>query len=339
MALERHWPQDPRGVRGRSSASPRPDQLTEWTAAPTIAPAAAGEIGAGAGSSAARATARSRLRGRWRRRLLRNPLSTVGGAVVLFLVLCAVAPAALAPIPGDAGPSVHFDRTFQPPGPGHWFGTDEVGRDILSRSIFAARTSLTLTVVVLGIALGAGIPLGLVAGYWNEGRASAVIMRVTDIFLSVPPLALALAAAAAFRPDLGSAAVAISFAWWPWYARLVYGEVLARREEPFVEAARALGQRELGIAFRRILPHVVSPIVVKATLDVSFVILLGSGLSFLGVGAQEPTPDWGAMIARGRAFLPAQWWVSTMPGAVIFVAVMGFNLLGDALRDAFDVWE
>src|SRR5262249_45145582 len=231
--------------------------MAEWTAAPTLAPAAPGEISAGVGSSAARAT--TGPRGRWRRRLLRNPLSTVGAVVVLALVLCSVAPAALAPIPGDAGPSVHFDRTFRPPGRDHWFGTDEVGRDILSRSIFAARTSLTLTVVVLGIALGAGIPLGLVAGYWNEGRAGAVVMRVPALFLPAPPPALALAAAAAFRPDLGSAAVAISFAWWPWYARLVYGEVLTRREEPFVEAARALGQRELGIAFRRILPHVISP--------------------------------------------------------------------------------
>ena len=280
-----------------------------------------------------------RRRVRWLRRLLRNPLSVAGAGIVLVLVACAVVPGWIAPVPGDAGPSVHFDRTFQPPGRGHWFGTDEVGRDVLSRAVFGARTSLALTVVVLGIALGLGIPLGLVAGYWRDGSSSAVIMRVTDVFLSVPPLALALAAAAAFRPDLGSAMVAISFTWWPWYTRLVYGEVLARREEPFVEAARALGHRDLAIAFRQILPNVISPIVIKATLDVSFVILLGSGLSFLGVGAQEPTPDWGAMVARGRTFLPANWWISTMPGLVIFVAVMGFNLLGDALRDALDVWE
>jgi peptide/nickel transport system permease protein len=133
--------------------------------------------------------------------------------------------------------------------------------------------------------------------------------------------------------------LAISFTWWPWFTRLVYGEVLSRREEPYVEAARALGQHDGVILFREILPNVVSPIVVKATLDVSFVILLGSGLAFLGVGAQEPTPDWGAMVARGRTFLPVHWWMSTMPGLAIFVAVMGFNLLGDALRDALDVWD
>lgn len=281
----------------------------------------------------------ARRRARWLRRLLRNPLSTAGTAVVLALVACAVVPGWIAPHPGDAGPSVHFDRTFQPPGRAHWFGTDEVGRDILSRAVFGARVSLVLAVVVLGIALGIGIPLGLVAGYWNGGLMSAAVMRVTDVFLSIPPLALALAAAAAFRPDLTSAMIAISFTWWPWYARLVFGEVLSRREEPFVEAARALGQHDLVIAFKEILPNVVSPIVIKATLDVSFVILLGSSLSFLGVGAQEPTPDWGAMVARGRTFLPDQWWPSAMPGLVIFVAVMGFNLLGDALRDALDVWD
>jgi peptide/nickel transport system permease protein len=285
------------------------------------------------------AGARTARRARWLRRLLRNPLSLAGALTVLVLVVCALVPGWIAPFPEDAGPSVHFDRTFQPPGRPHWFGTDEVGRDVLSRAVFGARVSLLLAVVVLGIALGIGIPLGLIAGYWNGGTLSAVIMRVTDVFLSVPPLALALAAAAAFRPDLTSAMVAISFTWWPWYTRLCYGEVLSRREEPFVEAARALGHRDLAIAFRQILPNIVSPIVIKATLDVSFVILLGSSLSFLGVGAQEPTPDWGAMVARGRTFLPGHWWVSTMPGLVIFVAVMGFNLLGDALRDALDVWE
>jgi peptide/nickel transport system permease protein len=255
------------------------------------------------------------------------------------LIGCALVPGLFAPFPEDAGPSVHFDRASQPPGPVHWFGTDEVGRDIFSRTVFGARVSLALVVAVLGIALGVGVPLGLVAGYWNGHWPSTGIMRVTDVFLAVPPLALALAVTAAFRPDLWSAMLAISFTWWPWFTRLVYGEVLSRREEPYVEAARALGQRDAVILAREILPNVVSPIVVKATLDVSFVILLGSGLAFLGVGAQEPTPDWGAMVARGRTFLPVHWWMSTMPGLAIFVAVMGFNLLGDALRDALDVWE
>ena len=285
------------------------------------------------------AASRSHRRARWLRRLLRNPLSAAGASIVLLLVACALAPALFAPFPEDSGPSVHFDRASRPPGAVHWFGTDEVGRDIFTRTVYGARVSLTLVVVVLGIALGVGVPLGLCAGYWSGGWTSTAIMRVTDVFLSVPPLALALAVTAAFRPDLGSAMLAISFTWWPWFTRLVYGEVLSRREEPYVEAARALGQHDGVILFREILPNVISPIVVKATLDVSFVILLGSGLAFLGVGAQEPTPDWGAMVARGRTFLPGQWWMSTMPGLAIFAAVMGFNLLGDALRDALDVWD
>jgi peptide/nickel transport system permease protein len=262
-----------------------------------------------------------------------------GALIVLGLVACAIAPGLVAPFPEDAGPSVHFERAARPPGPVHWFGTDEVGRDIFSRTVYGARVSLLLVIVVLGIALGVGVPLGLVAGYWSGTWPSAAVMRVTDVFLAVPPLALALAVTAAFRPDLASAMVAISFTWWPWFTRLVYGEVLSRREEPYVEAARALGQRDLVIMVREVLPNIVSPIVVKATLDVSFVILLGSGLAFLGLGAQEPLPDWGAMVARGRTFLPTEWWMSTMPGLAIFVAVMGFNLLGDALRDALDVWE
>jgi peptide/nickel transport system permease protein len=285
------------------------------------------------------APARPRRGARWLRRFVRNPLSVAGAAIVLVLVGCALVPALLVPFPGDAGPSVHFDRVSRPPGASHWFGTDEVGRDIFTRTVYGARVSLALVVVVLGIALGVGVPLGLVAGYWSGTWPSTGLMRATDVFLAVPPLALALAVTAAFRPNLGSAMLAISFTWWPWYTRLVYGEVLSRREEPYVEAARALGHHDGVILIREILPNVVSPVVIKATLDVSFVILLGSGLAFLGVGAQEPTPDWGAMVARGRTFLPGHWWMSTMPGLAIFVAVMGFNLLGDALRDALDVWD
>lgn len=285
------------------------------------------------------AARRPAIRARWLRRFFRNRLSTVGLALVLLVIAAAVFARYLAPYPADAGPTVHFGNTLQPPSLSHLFGTDDVGRDIFSRVIFGARFALLYPAVVLGIALLIGIPTGLVAGYWPRSAVGNVILRLTDVFLAVPPLALALAVTVAFKPSLATAMIAISFTWWPWYTRLIYGETQRVTKEAFVEATEALGQRDLTVMFRHILPNIVSPVVVKATLDVSFVILLGASLSFLGVGAQEPTPDWGAMIARGRLYLPAQWWVSTMPGFAIFVTVIGFNLLGDALRDALDVMD
>lgn len=273
------------------------------------------------------------------RRFARNRLSLAGAAIVALLVFCAIFAPRVAPYPEDAGPTVNFDRALQPPGPAHWLGTDDVGRDILSRVLFGTRPALLFATAVLGIALAIGIPTGLVAGYYRDTLLAALIMRVTDVFLSVPPLALALAVTAAFKPSLTTAMVAVSFVWWPWFTRLVYGETIQRRAEPYVEAARAVGQLDVVVMFRHILPNVLAPIVVKATLDVGFVIMLGASLSFLGVGAQEPMPDWGAMVARGRLYLPEYWWVSTMPGAAIFLAVVGFNLMGDGLRDALDVTE
>lgn len=280
---------------------------------------------------------RQKLPSRILRRFLRSPLSLVGVVVVAVTLICALLAPWVAPYPQDAGAIVHFDQSMQAPSFAHWFGTDEVGRDILSRVIFGTRPALLFVIVVLGIALTVGIVTGLVAGYWPSSRLAALILRVTDIFLSIPPLALALAVTVAFNPSLVTAMIAVSFTWWPWYTRLVYGEVLKLRNELFVEAARALGQRDSVIMLRHILPNMISPIVVKATLDISFVILLGSSLSFLGIGAQEPTPDWGGMVARGRVYLPDGWWISTMPGLAIFMVVVGFNLLGDALRDALDV--
>jgi len=278
-------------------------------------------------------------RARWLRRFFRNRLSLVGLAMVLVVIVAAIFARYLAPYPGDAGPSVHFANTLQPPSLAHLFGTDDVGRDIFSRVIFGARFALLYPVVVLGIALLIGIPTGLIAGYWPHSLVGNLILRLTDVFLAVPPLALALAVTVAFKPSLATAMIAISFTWWPWYTRLIYGETRRVTQEAFVEATEALGQKSLKVMFKHILPNIVSPVVVKATLDVSFVILLGASLSFLGVGAQEPTPDWGAMIARGRLYLPNQWWVSTMPGFAIFITVTGFNLLGDALRDALDVMD
>jgi len=275
----------------------------------------------------------------WKRswyRFRSNRLSVVGLSLVIVITLTAIFAPALAPHPEDAGRVVKFAQAHRPPSAQFWFGTDEIGRDIFSRVLYGSRISLSLGFMVLGIAVGIGVPLGLVAGYWG-GSVNAVIMRITDMFLAVPPLVLALAVSAALRPSFTTSMVAISFAWWPWYTRLVQGEVLSIREEQYVKAAETVGASRWRIAFREILPNCISPVIVKLTLDMGFVILLGAALSFLGLGAQPPTPAWGTMIAEGRVYLPGNWWAATFPGLAIFITVMGFNLLGDGLRDVLDV--
>ncbi len=275
----------------------------------------------------------------WRKmwsRFRQSSLSLIGFGLIAVIILAAILAPTLAPYPRHAGVFVDFDHALKPPSDHNWLGTDDAGRDIFSRMLFGARISLALGLAVLIIAVVVGVPLGVIAGYWG-GRLGDLIMRITDVFLAVPPIALALAVTAALRPTLTTAMIAIAFAWWPWYTRLVYGQVLSLREQQFVEASRGLGASPWRIAFREILPNAWSPIIVKLTLDMGFVILTASGLSFLGLGAQPPTPEWGTMIAEGRDYLPGAWWAATFPGLAIFVAVLGFNLLGDGLRDVFDV--
>ncbi|WP_342809519.1 ABC transporter permease [Natronosalvus hydrolyticus] len=273
-------------------------------------------------------------------RFRQNPLSLAGLAIILGLVFIAVFAPYIARHPQDAGymgePAVDFANRFAEPSWEHPFGTDQAGRDILSRVIFGTRYSLVLGVFVLTFAIGIGVPVGLVAGYVG-GALGTLLMRITDVFLSVPPLVLALAVAVPLQPSLRNAMIAIAIVWWPWYARLVYGEVVSVREEQFVEASRGIGASRIRIMFREILPNVLAPITVKFSLDMGYAILIGAGLGFLGLGAQPPTPEWGTMISEGRVYLPAQWWYSTFPGLAIFIAVLGFNLLGDGLRDVFDV--
>ncbi len=269
-------------------------------------------------------------------RFRQSSLSVAGLGIVVVITLAAVFAPVLAPYPQHAGSFVDFQNSLRPPSPKNLLGTDDAGRDVLSRMLFGARISVTLGIVVLVIAVAVGVPLGLIAGYWG-GRVGDAIMRVTDVFLAVPPIALALAVTAALRPNLTNAMIAIAFAWWPWYTRLVYGQVLSIKEEQFVEASRGLGAGPLRIAFREILPNAWSTILIKVTLDMGFVILTASGLSFLGLGAQPPTAEWGTMIAEGRIYLPGYWWAATFPGFAILLTVLGFNLLGDGLRDVFDV--
>jgi peptide/nickel transport system permease protein len=278
---------------------------------------------------------RERLRRAWLR-LTSSSLSLVGLVVVAVVILSAVFAPTIAPYPEDAGDSLNFDRQSQSPSLDHPMGTDTLGRDILSRVLFGARISVMMGFVVLSIAIGIGVPLGLIAGYLG-GWPNVLVMRTTDVFLSIPPILLALVVTAALEPNLWNAMIAIAFAWWPWYTRLIQGEVLSVKEEEFVEASESLGAGWFRTTFREILPNVIAPLTVKATLDFGFVILTGAALAFLGLGARPPTPSWGAMIAQGRGNVTNFWWIATMPGLAISFTVLGFNLLGDGLRDIFDV--
>ena len=269
-------------------------------------------------------------------RLKRSKLSTAGVALIFATVLVTAFAAYLTPYPADAGAVAHFPDRLQPPSSQHWLGTDGAGRDVLTRVVFGGRVALEAGLIIVAVAIGIGVPLGLIAGYLG-GPVDTIIMRVTDVFLSIPGLALALIVAASVTPSLETSSLAISFVWWPWYVRLVRGEVLSLREEQFVEAARAVGASKMRVAFREILPNLIPVIAVKGSLDMGYAILWGVALNFLGLGVQEPIPDWGHMLAEGRVLLPQAWWVSTFPGIAIFLAVLGFNLLGDGLRDIFDV--
>lgn len=269
-------------------------------------------------------------------RIFARSASSVAGLVlvVLFLLVAAAGPW-IVPYPEDARGAVHLDWKLQPPSGAHWFGTDEVGNDVYTRVILGARVSLQIGLIITLVAALIGVPLGVVAGYVG-GAVAEVIMRVTDVFLSVPALVLALAVVGALGPGIVNAMIALSLVWWPGYVRLVQGKTLALKEETYVEAARAVGTGWLRIVFVHILPNCVSPIVVKSSMDMGTAILAAAGLGFIGLGAQPPYPEWGAMISHGRNYLPTWWWYSAFPGLFIYLTVLGFNLLGDGLRDILD---
>lgn len=269
----------------------------------------------------------------------RNPISIVGLATVLLVTFVAIFAPWVAPYPEHAIAYVDFDSASQPPSLEHPFGTDVVGRDIMSRIFFGFRFSLLMGVIVLALVVPSGVALGLVAGY-NQGSAlETVIMRVTDVFLAVPPLILALAITSVLTPNLFNAMLAVSLMWWPWYTRLVYGLASTLRHEFFVSSAEVIGASRSHIMFREILPNCVSPIFTKMSLDMGWVILIGSALSFVGLGVQPPKPGLGTMVAGGAKYLPDQWWISVFPALAIVVLVLGFNLLGDGLRDMFAAEE
>jgi peptide/nickel transport system permease protein len=265
----------------------------------------------------------------------RSAASLLGlGLVVVFLLMAALGPW-IVPYPEDARGAVHLDQKLEPPSGRHWFGTDEVGTDIYTRVVLGTRVSLQIGLIITLLAAAIGVPLGIGAGYVG-GPLGETIMRVTDVFLSVPALVLALAIVGALGPGITNVIVALGLVWWPGYVRLVQSKTLALKGQVFVEAARAVGTGRLRIVFVHILPNCVSPITVKASMDMGSAILAAAGLGFIGLGAQPPYPEWGAMISHGRNYLPTWWWYSAFPGLFIYLTVLGFNLLGDGLRDILD---
>ena len=257
-----------------------------------------------------------------------------GLAVVLAVVFVAVFASQLAPYPGDVSAS-HLLRRLKPPSWAHPFGTDNLGRDIFSRVVLGTRGALTIAVIVVGTSMLIGVPLGLIGGYY-QGWGSEAIMRITDMFLAVPQLILALALAQLMTPSLESAMLALTLTYWPFFTRIVYAETRRLKASLFVDALQCIGASSPRILFLHILPNCISPIIVRATIGMGFTILVAAVLGFLGMGATPPDPDWGLAISESRQYLPDAWWFSTFPGLAIFLTVLGFNLLGDGLRDIVD---
>ena len=274
----------------------------------------------------------------WRRGILRfraNPLSMVGLILLLIVLLIALIAPAVVPFPEDAAGTMRAVDRLKSPGAPYWFGTDNVGRDIFSRLLMGTALALRVGLVIIVLATTIGVTVGAVAGY-SGGWIDDLLMRITDIFLTVPALVLAIAVTAALGKGMINVMIGISLVWWPGFARLTRSLVLGLREEAFVEAAHSIGVSHTRILFQHILPNTLSPIIVKMSTDFGFAVLTAAALGFIGLGAQPPTPEWGAMINDGRNYFPDKWWVSTFPGMAIFIMVFSWNLLGDGVRDLLD---
>ena len=276
----------------------------------------------------------SRLGAAWRvgRALAGNMLAMVGLAIILGLILVALLAPWIAPYSATEG---LLANRLMPPSALHWMGTDELGRDILSRVIWGARITLVIVLLVALIAAPVGLIIGTVAGYFG-GWTDRVLMGVTDIFLSLPRLILALAFVAALGPGIENAVIAIAITSWPVYARIARAETLTFRNAEFIAAVQMQGASHARVIARHVMPLCMSSTIVRVTLDMAGIILTAAGLGFLGLGAQPPLPEWGAMISKGRAFILDQWWVATMPGLAIVIVSLGFCLFGDGLRDVLD---
>ena len=262
----------------------------------------------------------------------RNPITMVGTAIIAFLILVAL----LAPLLANHDPyNQILSERLLPPSAEYWFGTDNLGRDIYSRVVYGARLTIMIAVLVALISAPIGLLVGVLSGYLG-GVVDEALMRISDIFLAFPKLILAIAFAAALGTGLENAIIAISVANWPGYARLVRAETLAVRNSDYIQAIQVLGASRARIMLQHITPMCLSTLIVRVSLDMGAIILIAAGLGFLGLGAQPPSPEWGLMVSDGRNYLVDQWWVSTLPGLAILVVVLGFNLMGDGLRDILD---
>jgi len=269
------------------------------------------------------------------RLLVQNKLGMIGAVMLVLIALVALLAPWIAPYPEDGRRAVHLERMLRSPTAKHWLGTDDMGRDLLSRILLGARLSLMIGVVSIGFSATFGTILGLVAGYVG-GWLDEALMRIADIFMSVPNVILGMAIAVALKPGIRNVIIAVSLVFWPATARLMRGQVLSIREKEYVESGRAMGASAWRIMRVHIIPNCITPILVHATIQVGWAILLSATLSFVGVGVQPPLPEWGLLTSSGRRFMLIAWWYATFPGLAIVITVVAFNLVGDALRDVLD---
>lgn len=273
---------------------------------------------------------------RWYR-FSRNYMSVAGLAIVVVVILAAILANWITPYPQHASAFTDYSNANMPPSASHIMGTDSIGRDILTRIIFAFRNALKMAIVVLAISVPLGSVLGMIAGVRHGTWLDTLIMRITDVFLSIPSMILALAIASVLKPNLTNAMLAVTISWWPWYCRLAYGTASSISRENYVRYAELSGGGLSHIVFKEILPNCISPILTKMTLDVGWVIMTGASLSYIGLGEQAPTPALGNMISSGIKYLPQQWWNTVFPAIGIIVIILGFNLLGDGVGDLLSV--
>ena len=267
--------------------------------------------------------------------LFRNKLTGFAVIFIFMLVLVAIFAPRLAPYPEEGEGWINLSNVLQAPSWEHPFGTDDMGRDILSRMIYGARISLAVSTVTILVAMIVALPIGLISGYYG-GVIDEIMMRVTDIFLSFPTLLIAILIASFLGQGIDKACIAIAIAWWTWYARVVRAQTIAIKERPYIKASQCIGTSKWYIMFRHILPNTRAPVIIQASMDMGSVVITCASLSFIGLGAQIPTPEWGLIISSSRKFILDAWWFSTIPGLVILFTVLSFNLLGDGLREVLD---